>query len=99
MLPRWYGLAYHEWSRDEQVAYPIPLNLIVRWWRDLVWLVKRGKRSVLDEARQAAYEKGRAAGWEQGRRAGRAQLRAELEDAFELTYGRKLPALREGTGK
>ena len=32
-LPRFYGHAYHEVFNDTRVAYPIPLNLIVRAWK------------------------------------------------------------------
>src|SRR3990167_6812057 len=48
--PWWYGLAYYDPCRDYQIAYPIPVNLLVRWARDLLWLVRRGKVSELAES-------------------------------------------------
>ena len=58
MMPRWYGLAYYEPHKDSQVVYPIPFNLIVRWARDFLWLIKRGKKGALAKAYEEGYRAG-----------------------------------------
>jgi hypothetical protein len=32
-MPKWYGFAYRDFNRDVRVAYPIPINIIVAWFR------------------------------------------------------------------
>lgn len=55
MIPRWYGIAYYSPYSDHAICYPIPVNLIVRWLRNLLWAMKRGKEDALSEA----YRRGR----------------------------------------
>ena len=40
IIPRSYGLAYHEWDRAVAVYMPMPLNVIVAAWRRLWWWMK-----------------------------------------------------------
>jgi flagellar biosynthesis/type III secretory pathway protein FliH len=86
MMPRFYGLAYYEFHRDEQVAYLIPFNLIVRWARDLAWLVKRGKKSALSESYERGYREGSQAQYDRGFDAGvrHGKNKAEFKDDFTL---------------
>ena len=61
-VPRWYGVAWHDYNRDVAVCYPVPLNILFGWAR-LVWMWLRF-RSVprrWDTLRQA-YEAGHLAG-------------------------------------
>jgi hypothetical protein len=38
-FPRGYGLAYRDCNRQGAICYPVPLNLLVRYWRDFwFWL-------------------------------------------------------------
>jgi len=53
MSPRFYGLAYNDPCRRVSVCYPIPLNVIVRIWRNVVWAFKRGL--VKDEMSEDWY--------------------------------------------
>jgi hypothetical protein len=91
MMPSWYGLAYYEPYRDEQVCYPIPFNLVVRWARDLAWLVKRGKKSALSEAYERGYKEGSQAqydrGFDAGSRHGKRIQTEELRAAFKARFG------------
>ena len=56
--PWWYGVAYYSPYSDHVVCYPVPLNLLVRWCRNIWWLLRRGKRDALAKA----YAAGRSAG-------------------------------------
>ncbi len=62
-LPWWLGLAYWEWSRPVAVCYPIPLNLLIRWSRNVYFWVKASHRpdwlaNRLQEAHDAGFHKG-----------------------------------------
>jgi hypothetical protein len=35
-LPSFYGLAYHDFERAVTFAYPIPINIFIRWFRNVV---------------------------------------------------------------
>jgi len=61
-LPRWYAVAWHDYSRNVAVCYPIGIHLLVGWPR-LVWkwLRFRSVPTRWDTLRQA-YEAGHLAG-------------------------------------
>jgi len=35
--PRGYGFAYDEFASAREVYYPLPINYIVRYWRNCYW--------------------------------------------------------------
>jgi hypothetical protein len=43
MIPPYYGLAYHDYSRDQAICYPLVINLIVILWLDTVRFFKHPK--------------------------------------------------------
>lgn len=63
MAPWGYGLAYREFNMNVAVCYPVPLNLVIRWARNLFfWLacpkptykeLYEGVSAQLGEAQQA----------------------------------------------
>ena len=56
--PPWYmGLAYREWHSDHYILLPIPVNFVVRYARELWYLLKNGGSwpRALDEAYFAGY--------------------------------------------
>jgi hypothetical protein len=68
--PWWWGLAYQDFLTNCFVIYPIPMNLIVRWSRDLFFLVKgytlRGYRERIEKL---AFVRGHQEGAASERRA------------------------------
>jgi len=68
--PRWgYGVAYRRFDRDEDVCYPIPLNLVVFLARELYfWLAFPTRFSVIDRLISWAWNKGFQHGFDEGRR-------------------------------
>ncbi|HEY6019636.1 MAG TPA: hypothetical protein VIY48_06975 [Candidatus Paceibacterota bacterium] len=63
-LPRFYGAAYTEWERPVVIAYPVPLNLIVRAMRWLWWKLVSYKPARWEEELANTYQRG----YEEGRR-------------------------------
>lgn len=63
IVPRCYGLAYQCWDRRGAMAYPIPINLLVRWGRNLHWwLMCTITPSWADQQRLTWYKLGLEAG-------------------------------------
>ena len=67
--PRFYGKAYYDWGKGymfERVAYPVPLNLVIRYARTLrLWIeirIRFPKPSWADAKIGEAYLKGRDIG-------------------------------------
>jgi hypothetical protein len=60
MLPKFYGIAYLDYQRDYAFAYPVPINLIVRFGRWLWYEIVRYRPMKLDKLLHEAYEKGRS---------------------------------------
>ena len=62
--PSWYGVAWFDLKTMEAVCYPIPLNIICRWLRDIYLLLARGPSmqkiswTCLEEMRQRSYDAG-----------------------------------------
>jgi hypothetical protein len=63
--PPWgYGAAYRLFTRPAWIAYPVPLNLFVRWTRNLYFNVAMpAKRANIE---QRAYDSGYDAGYKVG---------------------------------
>ena len=53
-MPKWYGRAYHRCEMDVTVCYPIPINLLVRWFDKLKWWVI----CPLADREELAYQRG-----------------------------------------
>lgn len=61
-LPRGYGFSYRCFNVHGSMAYPIPLNLIVRWARNFhIWLKGCVQPSWADERFMAMYRLGEQA--------------------------------------
>lgn len=58
-LPRGYGFAYRDFAANLTIAYPVPLNLFVRWARDVWWALAYYRPGVQDLALSAARIRGR----------------------------------------
>ncbi len=59
MYPPFYGIAYVEYYANYAVAYPVPINLIVRFGRWLWHESIRWRPTKLDEMLRKAYRQGR----------------------------------------
>lgn len=62
-LPRWYGIAWRDWSRHATVAYPVPLHWLAGLARRLWYAIRAGiapGRHALALAR--AFSQGKEAG-------------------------------------
>ena len=57
-LPRFYGIAYWEYASDHAVAYPVPINLVVRFGRWLWHELIRHRPTKLDYMLRDAYRRG-----------------------------------------
>lgn|GEM_PF-5143457 len=65
-IPRFYGITYHDHTHTQAIAYPIPLNLLVRGYRKLLQWVKiytptQRERDLL-EAENRGFQQGLVAG-------------------------------------
>ncbi len=61
--PRWWGLAYRQYSVRYSVLYPIPINIIVHYALKFYWLVYSwvffgGWKDRLDDAYWQGYNEG-----------------------------------------
>ena len=64
ILPRFYGVAWIDWYRDQAVCLPLGLNLLAGCARNLFYSIKNAGRLVRANPRDA---------YEQGLRDGRAE--------------------------
>lgn len=64
MIPRFYGVAYHDYPRRVAICYPIPLNWLIRWGRDLYFFLSNAAR---DDQISQAYKAGFNDGVERGK--------------------------------
>lgn len=68
-VPRFFGFCYRCWDRDGAMAYRIPLNLLVRWWINHVYLpFKNPVTGHTDRATlvtMAVHERGYQRGYQQ----------------------------------
>lgn len=65
-IPRWYGFGYRRFGYAETVLYIIPLNLAVRCFYRIYWLIYRWVKSdrwqdELDDAYLRGYNDGNTA--------------------------------------
>jgi hypothetical protein len=79
-FPRFYGVSYMDWVRDEIILLPIPLNVIARWIRK-TWfrLIQNDpdREWMLQKVRDRAMKDGFTA----GRQSIRLQLRRHITNA------------------
>lgn len=60
-IPKYWGISYRCWDRYGGVAHPVPINILVRWGRN-VWFYLCGfYPSYMDKRFQKYYEAGSAA--------------------------------------
>jgi len=84
-LPKYYGLAYRLFNQHAAVCYPIPLNYVVRVYRDLAFWLRFPNPGLHDRAMSDAYDHG----FEEGRKT---QMRIDSA-RFDNEYAR---GLRDG---
>jgi hypothetical protein len=46
MLPAFYGVAYHDYERNQTICYPLFINLVVILWRDFKFWIKNPKGRI-----------------------------------------------------
>lgn len=81
-LPRWYGVAYADVGSLGAWCYPIPLNFIVRWWRQFsCWVGYKVK--VPPKAFTTWWEKLLRENYEQGYKAGYVEFIRDFRKAEE----------------
>ena len=94
-VPRLYGLAYRDYARRASAFYPIPLNWLVRWVRDLRFILSdaSNKKSELEKTYRAGFEAGIERGKSQGefigRQRGKEEAFREIEANINREFGRK----------
>lgn len=59
IIPKFYGIAYHDFDKNTAILYPIPLNLLVGLWIRLMAYLKRGYRSAYDMGFKRGLKEGR----------------------------------------
>ena len=66
--PRGYGVAYKSLHQMAYICYPIPLNQIVRVWRNFYFWLAFPMRSFRDDVEKnfydVGYERGYRMGWD-----------------------------------
>lgn len=83
--PLFYGVAFY--LDDIAVLYPIPLNLLVRLWRNIwYWLTYAGRRSKWERELREHYMQG----WHEGHAAGKSPAPiGEVQDSVERLRARR----------
>ena len=66
VLPKLYGIAYEDMWRGVVVAYPMPLNVFVRWGRLLYFYLKSPPQTKIEKREQDIYERAYADGLRRG---------------------------------
>jgi hypothetical protein len=46
IIPAWYGIAYYDYLAYRAICYPMPLNIVVRVFRDITVWMRVGFASV-----------------------------------------------------
>lgn len=60
VIPKGYGLAYHNMSKPSYVVSPIPLNIVIRLYKEIEWKFIKGLwKSKRDKELYQAYLKGK----------------------------------------
>lgn len=63
LIPRRYGVAFRDINGRRVVCYPIPLNWIVGWSREMVAWIRHGPALLSDMERAQAYANGFSKGY------------------------------------
>lgn len=61
MIPKYYGVAYLEMNRLVAIAYPIPLNILVGFFRK-VWFWFKAPKQLFKNGYDKGYLEGKEAG-------------------------------------
>lgn len=85
LIPKGYGFAYIEYERDMYILYPIPLNLIIRFLREIYYRVLIGicetkSEKIISCIQQKAHSEGYAVGYEDGQKSSKLMNREEIEE-------------------
>ena len=89
MLPRWHGVAYHDYQADREICYPIPFNFVVRAWHHFTYwwtmVMKIGK--WMPDPMAWAYARGKSDG--------KGELAVEALIRLHKGPGKEIPSDRE----
>lgn len=87
VVPKWYGLCWHDPMRCFTAFAPVPFNVIMRFGREFyLWLARGCGGTWTEHLEEAAF----AAGVERGRAAERHRMLNELDEAFFKQFGQHL---------
>lgn len=79
-IPKYYGIAYRDYLRYQAVCYPIVLNLIIRYLRELYFIIAiPADLSRSEHIVQEAYRQG----YEDGLKAAKRQRDDDIMDELE----------------
>jgi len=78
--PKWYGLAWLDFAKNQHVVYPIPLNWFARWIRDLYYFLAVPKRKTYMEKLEHEIASGMFKNFEQNIRS---EVSKRLDETFE----------------
>jgi len=70
-IPRFYGCSYMDYRTFKRVAYPIPLNFLVGWWKILQFRLKVGSGHNIGikawaHGNRKGYRDGHSDGYQEG---------------------------------
>ena len=66
ILPPFYGAAYLLYYCDKVVAYPVPINIIVRFFRFIWYELIKLRPLEIDNIKYESYHTGYAEGYKKG---------------------------------
>lgn len=94
LVPKGYGLAWHEYDRRISVAYPIPLNFVASWLRRVKILL------VQNRTWQSGYDRGYRQGLEAGKEFGfylahNQTITNELRNVIDNYYKAEVKAMED----
>jgi hypothetical protein len=80
-MPTGYGISYRDWDADKKIIYPIPINLVVRIYREIHWHIMRGLfpltiDRIQRNIRTLEYGRGYYDGYEDGKRSAKQEVKA-----------------------
>lgn len=82
-MPKFYGVAYRDFAGSVLVCYPVPLNLVVRWWIHLWAWMRIPSSSYLERMLGSAYAEGmrygRLIGYRRGYKQKQKDIRKQLD--------------------
>jgi len=88
-MPKFYGIAYYNHAACYAICYPIPINILVRFWREKIWL--RIKYGFFKSGFDKAYRQGYEDGWHAGVKNVMTNLDQIVKNLLEERNASKIP--------